>query len=137
MASSHPSRAFEAVVDGSPADVEASVRSALGAEGFGVLTEIDVAAVLRAKLGSARDPLKILGACNPSFAERALSLEPSTSLVLPCNVVIEQVGPDRCRLAIADPRLMLASDGPTNPELARLAEEAGAALERALARVTS
>jgi uncharacterized protein (DUF302 family) len=71
------------------AEAEAAVRDALSAQGFGILTEIDVAATLKAKLDIDRPPLKILGACNPSFAHRALELDPSTSLVLPCNVVLE------------------------------------------------
>jgi uncharacterized protein (DUF302 family) len=129
------SPALEAVVNKDMADAEAAVRATLAAEGFGVLTEIDVAATLKMKLGVDRSPLKILGACNPSFAHRALGLEPSVSLVLPCNVVVEQVGDGRTRVAIADPRTLLAGGGPTRPELEALADEAGTALERALARV--
>jgi uncharacterized protein (DUF302 family) len=121
---------------GDMADVEADVRAALAAEGFGVLTEIDGAATLRAKLGVVdHHPLKILGVCNPSFSHRALGLDPSLSLVLPCNVVIEDVGAGRSSVAIADPRTMLADRDSTRPELDILTDEAGAALERALARI--
>jgi uncharacterized protein (DUF302 family) len=119
------------------ADVEAAVRAALAAEGFGVLTEIDVAATFRAKLGVERNALKILGACNPAFANRALDLDHSLTLVLPCNVVVEDVGDGRTRVAIADPRAMLLDGSATKSELEALADEAGAALERALARVGS
>ena len=81
--------AIETTTDLSPADAETAVRDALSAQGFGVLTEIDVAATLKAKLDVDRPPLKILGACNPTLAHQALQIDPSVSLVLPCNVVIE------------------------------------------------
>jgi uncharacterized protein (DUF302 family) len=98
--------------------VEARVREALGEQGFGVLTEIDVAATLRAKLGVERPPLKILGACNPDFANRALQAEPSVGLMLPCNVVLEATD-DGTHVAIIDPRSMLDT-----PALADLANDA-------------
>jgi uncharacterized protein (DUF302 family) len=104
-------------------EAEAKVRAALGKQGFGVLTEIDVAATLREKLGVTRAPLKILGACNPDFANRALTIDPSVSLVLPCNVVLETVG-SATRVDIADPRDLMPG-----VELAELAEEAAGQLE--------
>jgi len=82
-------RAVEIVVDLSLEDAEAAIRDALAAQGFGVLTEIDVAATLKAKLDIDRPPLKSLGACNPMLAHQALELDQSVSLLLPCNVVIE------------------------------------------------
>lgn len=71
---------------------EAAVRQTLASQGFGILTEIDVAAVFREKLGIDRPALKILGACNANLAQRALAANPATALVLPCNVVLEATG---------------------------------------------
>jgi uncharacterized protein (DUF302 family) len=87
---------------------EPAVREALAAEGFGVLTEIDVAAVLQAKLGLDRSPLKILGACNPPLARRALEIDSSFALVLPCNVVLDESIAGQTRVSIADPRQLVA-----------------------------
>ncbi len=103
-------------------EAEAAVRVALKDQGFGVLTEIDVAATLKEKLGVERAELKILGACNPGFAHRALEIDPSASLLLPCNVVLESVG-GATRVAIADPRELMPGD-----ELASLADEAASRL---------
>ena len=84
--------AIEIVVDLSQEDAEAAIREALAVHGFGILTEIDVAATLKAKLNIDRPPRKILGACNPTLAHQALELDSSVSLLLPCNVVIEPAG---------------------------------------------
>lgn len=81
---------------------EAAVRTALADQGFGVLTEIDVAATIKNKLGIDRSPMKILGACNPSLAHRALEADPSVALLMPCNVVLEEVE-GGTHIAAADP----------------------------------
>jgi uncharacterized protein (DUF302 family) len=122
--------AFETTVALSVAEADQAVREALATEGFGVLTEIDVAATLKAKLDVERPPLVILGACNPTFANRALELDPTTALVLPCNVVLEATD-GGTRVQIADPRALM--DG---PRFADLAEEAADKLRAALSHLS-
>ena len=108
-------------------DAETAVRAALAEQGFGVLTEIDVAATLHAKLGVERPPLKILGACNPQFANEALQIDPSVALVLPCNVVLETTETGT-RISVVDPRELM-----TGPAFASLAAQAADRLTAALA----
>jgi uncharacterized protein (DUF302 family) len=111
-----------------PADqAEIAVRAALADQGFGILTEIDVAATLAAKLGVERPPLKILGACNPGFAHQALQLDPSAALVIPCNVVLEPDGSGGTRISAVDPRELMP-----DPAFAELADAAARQLTAAL-----
>ncbi len=121
---------IEAVVDRPIEEVEPLVREALAEQGFGVLTEIDVAATLEAKLGVSRAPLKILGACNPSLAHRALEIDPSVALLLPCNVVLEEREPGRTLVSIADPRQLMPEDA-----FGELAAEGADRLEAVVAAV--
>ena len=103
-------------------------KSALGAQGFGVLSEIDVAATLKAKIGADMPPYLILGACNPQFAYRALSAEPEIGAMLPCNVIIREEAPGRVEVAAIDPvASMQAID---NLELKRAAETVRAKLQK-------
>ncbi len=122
--------AIETTVPTDMATTEAAVRTALAAHGFGVLTEIDIAATLKAKLGVDRSPLKILGACNPGFADRALQLDPSVALLLPCNVVLRAVEGGTLVSAI-DPSALMEGD-----EFAAIAADARAALAGAIAELT-
>ena len=112
------------------AEAEAAVREALADEGFGVLTEIDVASTFREKLGVEYSPYRILGACNPSLAHEALESEPDAGLLLPCNVAIYQHGSETV-VAILDPATMVDLAG--NPALVSMATEAKVRLERVIA----
>ena len=108
----------------------ARVTEALGKEGFGVLTEIDVAATLKKKLGLDMPPYRILGACNPQFAHQAIELEPQIGALLPCNVVVrEEKG--KTRIDIMDPQAVLQLV--ERPEIAGIASEVRKRLERVIA----
>ena len=104
---------------------------ALAKEGFGVLTEIDVAATLKKKLGKDMPPYKILGACNPQFAHRALEAEPQIGALLPCNVVVRVDAAGKTVVEIMDPRAVLQLV--ERPEIAAIAGEVRSRLERVLA----
>jgi uncharacterized protein (DUF302 family) len=113
--------------------VVAAVKEALKAEGFGVLTEIDVQQTLQTKLGVDMPPYSIIGACNPPLAHRALAVEPEIGLLLPCNVVVRVAG-DVTRVDIADPEAMLGIAGqPGKPDLYAVAAEAKQRLQRVVA----
>lgn len=101
---------------------------ALKAEGYGVLTEIDVQDTLKKKLDVDFAPYKILGACNPPLAYRALSAAPQVGLLLPCNVTVRQMADGAIEVALIDPLLMLGVV--QEPALQPIAAEALARLER-------
>ncbi|MFH9861117.1 DUF302 domain-containing protein [Streptomyces sp. NPDC017202] len=115
----------------------ARTRDALAAQGFGILTEIDVTATLKAKLGHAAEGMEdylILGACNPPLAHRALETDRSIGLLLPCNVVVRRDG-DRTAVQALDPDTMVTLTG--SDALRPIAEEAGRRLDAALADLTA
>ena len=109
----------------------ARVIGALKAEGFGVLTEIDMKETFKKKLGVDFRPYKILGACNPPLAHRALTIAPEVGLLLPCNVTVSQVEDRVIEVSLVDPLAMLGVV--VNPELEPVAQEARARLERVAA----
>ena len=121
--------AFETTVQADAATAEAAVRDALGAQGFGVVSEIDVAANLKNALGVERPPLKILGACSPALVQQALAIDSSIALLLPCNVVLDQAG-GGTRVRIVDPQALM-----DDPRFANLARAVSDSLRAALAAI--
>ena len=111
----------------------ARVRAALAAQGFGVLTEIDVTATLKAKLGEQMEDYLILGACNPPFAHQALEVDRSIGMLLPCNVVVRAAAEGTIVEAL-DPQVMVTLTG--RPELQPVADEVAGRLAAALAELT-
>lgn len=106
------------------------VTQVLQGEGFGVLADIDVAAAMKKKLGLDMPPYRILGACNPPLAHRALEAEPSIGLLLPCNVVVRQDGAGKVHVEFMDPNAVL--DLVNKPEISQLASEVRQKLERVM-----
>jgi uncharacterized protein (DUF302 family) len=118
-----------AELDRSFPEALAAVREALASQGFGIVSEVDMAATLKEKIGVEIDPQVILGACNPGFANRALAAEPAIGLLLPCNVVVRGVG-DRTVVEMIDPGILVQLTG--NPELESIADEVGQQLAAAM-----
>ncbi|WP_329334143.1 DUF302 domain-containing protein [Streptomyces sp. NBC_01352] len=110
-----------------------AVREALAEQGFGILTEIDVTATLKAKLGHGMEDYLILGACNPPLAHRALEIDRTIGLLLPCNVVVRAEG-DHTVVQALDPGTMTALTG--LEALRPVAEEATRRLDEALSALT-
>ncbi len=114
--------------------VRSQVGFALADQGFGVITEIDMQATLKAKVGAEIDRYLILGACNPAIAFRALQVEPEVGLLLPCNVVIRAI-PDGTAVDFIDPAIM--SDLAANPDMQSIAAEVAEKLSVALSSIES
>lgn len=117
-------------VPGTFVEVVAATRLALAAEGFGVLTEIDVQTTFEKKLGVKTRPYMILGACNPSLAHRALQLDPGIGTLLPCNVVVAESESGTIEVAAIDPKAMFAVV--ENAALAPIVDEVRAKLQTVL-----
>jgi uncharacterized protein (DUF302 family) len=111
------SRTIEARFD----QAVAKTVDALRGEGFGVLTDIDVAATMKQKLGIDFRPYRILGACNPPLAHKALAAEDKIGVMLPCNVIVQEAGVGKVEVAAIDPRIAMERVG--NPALTDLANE--------------
>jgi uncharacterized protein (DUF302 family) len=111
-------------------DAMTSVKEALAAQGFGVLSEIDMSATLKQKLGVDVDRQTILGACNPPLAYRAVQAEASIGLLLPCNVLVRDAGEGRTHVEAMDPQVMVSVTD--NAELRSVADEAAEKLKKAL-----
>ena len=114
-------------------EVVAATRQALGEEGFGVITEIDMRQTLKAKIGEDFRPYKILGACNPRMAFEALQLEDKVGIMRPCNVIVQDAGGGRTEVAAVDPVASMASIA--NSALMEKASIIGASLRAAIDRI--
>ena len=121
---------------GKPVDLDfdealETVTEELGKEGFGVLTEIDVQATLKKKLGEDMRPYRILGACNPPLAHQAVTAVPEIGLLLPCNVLVREDDEGKVHVSFMDPGSVLGLVD--NPDVEPLAEQVKEKLERVLA----
>lgn len=112
------------------AAIRTKTEAALKAEGFGILTEIDIQSVMKKKLDKDYKPYLILGACNPVFADKVLQAEPNIGALLPCNVTIRETETGEIEVAIMDPSEAMAAV--QNPEIEPLADEVREKLMRAL-----
>lgn len=122
---------FTAVLDAPIAEAIERAKAALQAEGFGVLTSIDVAETMKQKLGVEMKPYVILGACNPDLAYRALQAEPDLGLLLPCNVTVRETD-EGAEVVAVDPEAMLGV-ATSNDTVQAVAAEAAARLRRVAA----
>ena len=123
---------FDRKIDGAFDQIVERTMSALKAEGFGVLSDIDIRATLKAKLGAEFRPYRILGACNPPLAHRALQAEDKIGAMLPCNVIVQEK-PDGVEVSAVNPLAGMERIG--NPALTAIANEVAGKLKRVLASI--
>lgn len=109
-------------------EAEKVLREALAAEGFGIVNEIDFASIINSKLGVNREPLKVLGACNPNFANTALDIDPTVALLLPCNISLSPAEDGGTIIRAMDPRELM-SDSSLAPLAKDVAEKLRSALD--------
>lgn len=126
---------FGTIVMASFNDTIESVTAALKTEGFGVLTDIDVAATMKAKLDKDMPPYRILGACNPVLAYQAIGAEPEIGLLLPCNVVVRAIDDATTRISFMDPEAVLQLVD--QPGIDVLAADVKARLQRVMAAIST
>ncbi len=124
------SYALSKTVDLSYDEAVAATKAALQEQGFGVLTEIDMKATLKAKIDADIPPQVILGACRPPLAKRALEIDPSIGTLLPCNVVVREDGAGSTLVEAMDPESMVGFTG--NAALSEVADDARARIQSAL-----
>lgn len=124
---------FSREVKGSFKEVENRVRRSLSDEGFGILTEIDVQETLKKKLDVDFRKYKILGACNPPFAYKALQVEDKIGTMLPCNIIIQKAGPDEVEVAAIDP--VASMQAVKNAALQAIAEQVQQRLKKVIDRI--